>query len=170
MIIIRCTRRAASALGLRLLDDPASGTSPLGDWYVNLVPTSAGGIFLFMNEQSLLAVAVPRGEAMVLQAFVARVANILSMIGIPGDRIEVELEHFVDARAGRTSSKRLLGVMNDLATRFQDAIDVATPGNKISLSDLECKMARMPQATLAYRSAQEVALELLGSTTRFGVM
>jgi len=63
MIAIRCTAKAASALGLRLGNDPLpSGTSPLGDSYVNLVATAAGGVFLFMNEQSLLAVVVPRCE------------------------------------------------------------------------------------------------------------
>lgn len=60
--------------------------------------------------------------------------------------------------------------MNALAARFQEAIDAAAPQNRVSLSDLESTIARRPQATLAYRSAREVALELLGSTTRFGVM
>lgn len=55
-----------------------------------------------MNEQSLLAVAVPRREPLVLQVFVARVANVLSMIGVPDERIEIELEHsLMRVRAGR---------------------------------------------------------------------
>jgi hypothetical protein len=165
MITLRCTRRAADALGVRLLDDPAPGTSPLGDWYVNLVPTAAGELFLFMNEPSLLIVIVPRGETPVLQAFVARVGNVLSMIGLANGRVEEELGDFAETRAGKTQSKRLLGVMNDLAARLQEAIDAAGPRKKMSLSNFESKMANMPHATLGFRTASEAAWELLRAGT-----
>jgi hypothetical protein len=149
-------------------DDPPSGTSPLGDWYVNFIPTAGGGLFIFVNEQSLLIVAVPRGEPVLLHAFVARVGNVLSMIGVSNPRIEEELEHFVETRVGRTKSKRLLGVMNDLAFRCQLEIDDATPTSPVSLSDLELRLANMPHATLGFRTAREVALKLLSSQARFG--
>lgn len=170
MITFRFTRTAASALGIQLSDDPPPGTSPLGDWYVNLVPSVGGEAFIFMNEQSLLAVIVPRRERKVLQVCVARVANVLSMIGVSNERIEEELEHFLEVRAGKTISKRCLGVMNYLAARFQEAIGETTPGKPLSLSDFELKMANLPQPTLAYRSAKEMAFELLGTATRFGAM
>ncbi len=83
----------------------------MGDWYVNLIPTAAGGMFLFMNEQSLLAVVVPVGVPRLLHTFVARVGNLLSMIGLPNERIEREIEHFRDARAAKTTSKKVLGVL-----------------------------------------------------------
>src|SRR5690349_22596388 len=153
MITLRCTARAAGALGLQLDDDPPPGTSPLGDWYVNLIPTAAGGLFLFMNEQSLIMVVVPQDDRNILYAFVARVGNLLSMIGLPNKRIEHELEHFFDARAGKTKSKRLIGVMNDLALRCQEEIDRGTRSSPVSLSDLEMRIATMPQATIGYRTA-----------------
>jgi hypothetical protein len=37
MITLRCTEKAAKALGFRRSDNVPAGTSPLGDWYVNLV-------------------------------------------------------------------------------------------------------------------------------------
>src|SRR4051812_25712848 len=169
MITLRCTARAARSLGLQLADGPLpSGTSPLGDWYVNLVPTAAGGVFLFMSEQSLLMVVVPRGEPDIIHAFVARVGNILSMIGLSNDRIEQEIAHFVEARVGKTQSKRLIGVMNDLALRFQEEVDRASSRSPVSLSEFEFRMANMPQATLEFRTASEVALMLLLSRGRFG--
>jgi Domain of unknown function (DUF6933) len=113
-------------------------------------------------------VVVPRGEPDLLHAFVARVGNLLSMIGLSNERIEQELEHFVEARVSKTQNKRLLGVMNDLAFRFQEEIDGASPRSPVSLSDFEFRMANMPQATLGFRTASEVALMLLISKARFG--
>jgi hypothetical protein len=168
MVTLRCTTKAAKAFGFQPISNAPAGTSPLGDWYVNLIPTAGGGVFLFMNEQSLLTVIVPRAEQDLLNVFVKRVANILSMIGISNDRIELELLHFLELRAGKTTSKRLLGVMNDHAWRCQEAIDEGTPEAKVSLSDLEFSLANMPQATLAFRTAAEMTVQLLESDARFG--
>lgn len=170
MITLRCTARAAKALGFHLLDKPPSGTSPLGDWYVNLIPTAGGGMFVFVNEQSVLAVVVPAGVPALLNTFVARVGNLLSMIGLPNARIEREVEHFREARAAKTASRRVLGVMNDLAYHVQIALDEATPQAKVSLSDLELHLASIPQATLGFRTAREVALELLKSSAQHGAV
>lgn len=168
MITLRCTAKAADALGFSRIADAPSGTSPLGDWYVNLIPTRAGELYLFLNEQSLLVVAVPRHTPQLLQEFVARVGNILSMIGVPNKRIENEIEHFREARIGKTMSKRVLGVMNDAAWRCQEAAARATRQSKLSLSDLELRLAIMPQATLDFRTPAEVAVALLESPSSFG--
>lgn len=170
MITLRCTARAAKALGFDLLGNPPTGTSPLGDWYVNLIPTAGGGMFLFMNEQSLLAVVVPAGVPELLNMFVARVGNLLSMIGLPNRRIEQEIEHFTEARAAKTASRRVLGVMNDLGYHVQIAFDRASPQEKVSLSDLELSLATMPQATVGFRTAREMALELLKSPAQHGAV
>ena len=170
MITLRCTERAAKALGFRRKDDTPPGTSPLGDWYVNLVPTADGGLFLFMNEQSLLSVLVPRREMRSMNVFVARVGNLLSMLGVLNSRIEEEIEHFAEARVGKTVSKKLLGVMNDVAARCQERIERATPRSKVSISEFELYLANMPHATLGFRTAGEIALELLASPAEFGAV
>ena len=170
MITLRCTQKAAKALGFTLQAHVGGGTSPLADWYVNLIATVSGGAFLFMNEQSLLAVVVPRGTPDLLNTFVARVGNVLSLIGLPNGRIEQELVHFQQARVARTNSKRLLGVMNDLALHLQLALEDATPEEKLSLSAFELELATMPHATLQWRTASEMALELLNSPAQFGVV
>lgn len=168
MITLRCTEKAAKALGFRRSDDVPAGSSPLGDWYVNLIATVDGGVFVFMNEQSLLTVMVPRGEMKSMNVFVARVGNILSMLGVPNSRIEEEIDHFLEARVGKPASRKLLGVMNDLAARCQERIERATPHENVSISDFELELANMPQATLGFRTAGEVALQLLESSSEFG--
>lgn len=170
MITLRCTARAAKALDLHLLENPPSGTSPLGDWYVNLIPTAGGGMFLFMSEQSLLAVVVPVGAPAPLRMFVARAGNLLSMIGLPNERIEREIEHFRDVRVAKTASRKVLGVMNDLTYHVQIAFDRATPEEKVSLSDLELHLASIPQATLGFRRARDMGVDLLQSNARHGAV
>lgn len=170
MIILRCTSRAADVLDLSPADEPPLGTSPLGDWYLHLIPTRGGGLFLFMNEQSLLTVVVPMEEPELLETFVARVGNILSLCGLDNDRIEQELEHFREASVARTNSRSLIAIMNDLARRYQEAVDRATRRSKVSLSDLELKLASMPQAKLGFRTAGDVALDLLSSQAKFGAV
>ena len=140
----------------------------MGDWYINLIPTPAGELYLFLNEQSLLVVAVPRSTPNLLRGFVARVGNVLSMIGVSNKRIEREIEHFREARVGKTLSKRVLGVMNDAARRCQERAARATLESKLSLSDLELSLALMPQATLGFRTPAEVAVSLLESDSNFG--
>ena len=170
MITLRCTEKAATALGFHRIEDVQPGTSPLGDWYVNLIGTSGGGLYLFTNEQSLLTVLVPRHEMKSMNVFVARVGNILSMLGVPNDRIEQEVEHFAEARVGKTVSKKLRGVMNDLAARCQTRIETATPRSKVSISDFEFELANTPRATLGFRTAAEVAIELLASGAEHGAV
>jgi hypothetical protein len=170
MITLRCTEKAAKALGFRRMAHAPAGTSPLGDWYVNLIATIDGGLFLFVNEQSLLTVIVPRHAMTSLNVFVARVGNILSMLGLPNDRIDEEIRHFAEARAAKTASKKVIGVMNDLAARCQERIEEASPRSKVSISDFELRLANMPQAVLGFRTAGEVAIELLTSRAEFGAV
>ena len=163
MITLRCTRKAADALLASPVPDPPPGTGSLGEWYVNLVPTVGGSFFLFMNARSLLSVVVPLEDTSmeIMKLFVTRVANILALIGVPHVRIEEELEHFRDIRIGKTASRRLLGVMNEIAFHLQIALEESTQDKKLSLSDFEVQMAEMPQATMGWSCASKAAIKLL---------
>ncbi len=164
MIVIRCTAKAAIALNVRRRAFDVGNTSPLGDWYVNLIPTIGGGAFLFMNEASLLAVVVPHNTTDVLSEFVARVANILSMIGVSNARIESELTNFSEYCFAKTASPRLLGVLRDLGARLQESLERLKLGTKLSLSDFELELSEMPHATLQWKTPQRLAHALLNES------
>jgi hypothetical protein len=95
MITLRCTSRL-----LRFLDIvPATRlevtTAVLGDWYANLIPTVSGDLIVFVNEKTLLSVAIPIGEAHnLIPLFHLRVTNLLGMIGIPHNKILDEIRHY----------------------------------------------------------------------------
>jgi hypothetical protein len=129
MITIRCTEKAAKA-GVSPNGSGAWRHKPAGRLVRQPYRHGRRWSVSFVNEQSLLAVIVPRHEMKSMNVFVARVGNLLSMIGLANERIHEEIQHFTEARAGKTVSKRVIGVMNDLAARCQERIEEASPQSK----------------------------------------
>jgi hypothetical protein len=74
------------------LETPEPPTGALGDWYANLIPTYAGDLIMFVNERSLLTVAVPvRDIENLIPLFRVRVENLLLMIGVEQEVIDREI-------------------------------------------------------------------------------
>ena len=78
MLTFRCTRKLLEYLDVDPIEDPSPSTGKLGDWYANLVPTYSGDLILFVNEESLITVAVPTvlADDLIL-TFRSRVRNLL---------------------------------------------------------------------------------------------
>ena len=163
MITIRCTARAAKHLGVTPNPDAPSGTSILGDWFLNLIPTYAGGMLLFVNERSLVSLCVPAHLESPMNEFYRRVGSLLAMLKIPHETIYRELEHYHELIIGKTNSRVILGSMNELAYLMQCEFDKASPQNPVSLSDLEMYLAIVPMGSIRYKSPGDVAREILGS-------
>lgn len=162
MIVLHCTKRAFAPLGARgRFDEVPAGTSRLGDWYVNLVPSMAGEFFLFTNARSLASVVVPRSEPLTLQVFVRRVANLLSMLGVEDREIERELDHFQDVVIAKATNRSVLASMNWIAYYCQVAFEEGP--FPVSLSDLEMMLARTPTRSRGrLLFPRDVALALMG--------
>jgi hypothetical protein len=47
---------------------------------------------------------------------------------------------------------------------------MASPAAKVSISDFELELAKVPQPTLGFRTAADVAVELLASRAEFGAV
>ena len=163
MITIRCTEKAARHLGVARFPDAPSGTSILGDWFVNLIPTYGGELLLFVNERSLVSVCVPAHMERPLDEFYRRVANLLAMLQIPHETIYRELDHYRELTIGKTNSRVILGSMNELAYLTQCEFDKASPQNPVSLSDLEMYLAMAPMGAIRYKAPGNMAREILAS-------
>ena len=167
MIVLRPTRKAQKRLNVTLEDKPAASTSKLGDWYVNIVDTRAGELFVLVSDATLLAVALPTREQPFFALFVSRVANLLAMIDIPYRLIESELQHFTEVVFAKADSRRVQGSANDIAYRLQViAEDKARPGKPLSLSQAELFLAEMPHSPLGFNLPREIAAQLLSATGR----
>jgi hypothetical protein len=162
MITLRCTKKLQKFLEIDYADilKPASAT--LGDWYANLIPTFAGDLIIFVNEKSLLSVAIPIWESKNLfPVFRIRVANLLGMIGIYSKVIEKEISHFDQIQFGKTVNRSVLGSMNDFAWHYQIMAQEANSKADLSLSNAELKLSQMPCKPLDYSFPSEIAKELL---------
>jgi len=167
VVTLRCTRRLLVHLEIHPVDEPLPATGRLGDWYANLIFTDAGDLIIFVNERSLLTVAVPVWETKnLVEMFRLRVANLLSMIGVPTRAISEEIGHLAPLQFARTASRSLLGSMNDIAWQYQVMAEGGSAEGGLSLSDAENGLSEMPCGPLDYRFPRDVARELLGIPAR----
>ena len=136
----------------------------MSDWYANLVPTVSGDLIVFVNEKSLLTVAMPISESNnLLPLFRFRVSNLLKMIGVKSEEIENEMSHFNQVQFGKTVSRRILGSMNDISWQYQTIAEEAKNKTDLSLSKAELNLSQMPCKPIDYRFPSEIAKELLSS-------
>jgi len=162
MVTIRCTRKLFRFLEITPVENPEPATGALGDWYANLVPTYAGDLIVFVNERSLVTVAVPVREVEnLIPLFRLRVENLLLMLDIDQEAIDREISHLEPVQFARTASRGILGSMNDIAWNYQYLSEEAEVVSRLSLSDAELKLSLMPSGVLDHLLPAEVAIELL---------
>jgi hypothetical protein len=162
MVSLRLTHKLHKLLQIDLAEQLQPTTNRLGDWYANFVSTVSGDLIVFVNEKTLLSVAIPMWEAdRLLALFRVRVVNLLGMIGIQPRAIENELSHYDHIQFGKTKSRSVLGSMNDIAFQYQVLAEMAENKADLSLSNAEYRMSQMPCKPIAYRVPSEVVKELL---------
>jgi len=162
MITLRCTQKLQKFLGIVPANTLELSTATLGDWYANLVSTVSGDLIVFVNEKSLLTVAMPIWESNnLVPLFRLRVTNLLGMIGINSGEIRNEISHFDQVQFGKTVSRKILGSMNDIAWQYQTMAEEAENKTDLSLSKAELNLSQMPCKPIEYRFPAEIAKELL---------
>jgi hypothetical protein len=120
MYTLRCTRKL-----LRRIDDTPSGeavspTTMLGDWYANLLYLRPQQLVLAMNERTLLCVLVPAAPvATVAERLRLELGGLLRDIGVPEAKVEAERAAMEHVAIGATTSRAVLGCMNDAAFQLQ---------------------------------------------------
>ncbi len=145
MVTLRCTRKLLDFLAIKPVSEPIPSTGRLGDWYANLVPTDASDLIVFVSERSLVTVAIPAREAENLDSqFRARVQNLLAMLGVSIENIRSEIGHSQQVRFAKTSSRSVLGSMNDIASNYQFMAEGGGESGYLSLSDAEYELSNMP--------------------------
>jgi hypothetical protein len=162
MFTLRCTRKLLEFLDVEPVEEPEPPTGALGDWYANLIPTCAGYLIIFVNERSLITVAVPAWEAEhLISLFRLRVKNLLTGMGLPQGVIEKELGHLIPVQFAKTASRSILGCMNNMAWHYQVRAEQALEEGDLRLSPVELGLSQMPFSPLDYRFPTDVAEELL---------
>jgi len=162
MITLRCTQKLQKFLGIVPANKLELSTAALGDCYAHLVPTVSGDLIVFVNEKSLLTVAMPIWESKnLVPLFRLRVINLLGMIGINPMETRNEISHFDQIQFGKTLSRSIVGSMNDMAWQYQVMAETAENKTDLSLSNAELKLSQMPCKPIGYRVPADIAKELL---------
>ena len=162
MVTLRMTRKLQKLLDIELTGKLEPTTNKLGDWYANFVPTYSGDLIVFVNEKTLLSVAIPIWESEHLFSMLRlRVGNLLGMIGIQLKAIGNELRGYEQFQFSKTRSRRVLGSMNDFAFHYQIMAEEAESKADLSLSSAEYRLSQMPCKPINYKAPSDVAKELL---------
>lgn len=161
MLTLRCTRRLLVRLGAapRREGEASLPTTRLGDWHANLLYRPGGQLVLLVSDRALLPVLIAAKPAeTIVPRFVEALGAMLRRLDVPVDVISAELAQMTEVRIGRTSSRRILGTMNDFY-RMLDSY--RSPGR--SLEDVALQLAVSPCGPIAMQSPDDLAPRLLSS-------
>jgi hypothetical protein len=157
--------RATAKLLRRLKCAPAAAgaaTTRLGDWYGNLFSVGRQQFALFTSERSLLSVVLPAKEIRPLPiALTDGLRWLLSDLGVPRALIDAELAQMESCVIAATSSRSVLGSMNDHTFAAKLFLSESPP---LSLIEVHHRLAEVPLKAIGYRYPREVALDLLSAT------
>ena len=149
MVTLRCTQVIRGRLHLpKDLPEPPPSTCALGDWYVHLVRFGRSEFAVATSERSLLTVlfaarGLPSGLAPNLRA---PVGALLVALDVDRESVAREIAAMEPIAFGRTTNRRVLGSMNDLA--FQASVHLARGDDLLALSR---RLAETPLSAIGAR-------------------
>jgi hypothetical protein len=159
MFTIRCTRKLLRHLHA---DGPRSAPPPttiLGDWYANLLFTRHLRLVICVSERSLLPVFVAAKERSTFaERFRKGAESVMECVGVPRCFIEMELHQMLAVGIGATSSRRVLGSLNELQFLSRDLINERP---EFDLARLAAAIAETPCSLIKYESPKSMTMALL---------
>jgi len=167
MIQLRCTAKAQKQLGIKPseLGDIKDPDSTLGNWYLNLFTIDRRKTFLFMNDKTLLSFilfGVKKSNTIhIYEIFLKALNQLLLMEGFDTDVINKINDEYLDLEYTKTSSKKLLGNMNDIMDNYKYSIQIEGGFKYCNLNTIIYKINRMPQRNIGWKYSIDAAKELL---------
>ena len=162
MPLIRCTIKLQKEMGLKQADivDNEAPLSYLGAWHANLIHIDRKKCVLLVNDKTLLNFLIPdlaRVQIRVLDdGFRRLLPDVLASEGMSDDLINTILSEYQSIRYANTSSKSVLGSMNDLAFHYKHHILSEGGLNQCHLPDVIKRLNHMPMGALDYQYAADV--------------
>lgn len=119
MVTFRCARKFLQRARLTPSSALVVPSTRLGDWYATIVPFRSP-LVLTLSEAKLLAVAVPLAPSNSLkQRWPVATREPLLALGMPADGVAVEVDAMRTAVVGVTTSRRILGCLNEAVARVR---------------------------------------------------
>lgn len=168
MLQFRCTAKAQKALGLKSNDlvEPDAGGSLLGNWYINLFTVDRRKTFVFVNEKTLLSFVIFGVKKSNIkntpEIFLRGLDQLLALEGIGLDKINQVFSGYDSYEFTKTTSRSLIGNMNDLMDLYKHSILYEGGFETVDLGMVIRKINRTPQRNLGWSNSIELVRELLG--------
>lgn len=164
MFTLRCSKKLLDFMDAAPEEPKEVGTTALGDWYGNVIDTARGKLIIFINEKSLLTVAVVAKEVkageMILQ-FLERVEQLFYLLNMPQELIQKEFGQMDFINVTSFKSHRMSAIMGSIGSRCQRSAERDTNGATLKLSEVEISLANIPYQALGFKFPSEIASELL---------
>lgn len=120
-------------------------------------------LVLAVSARTLLPLLLPaRDPASLGPRLAATLGHVLRALGIPAQQVEEEQRHMGQTAFARTSSRQILGTMND----FDRMLDPA-PGQSLISAALE--LAKSPCGPIAMESPDRVTVDLFRQSAHVSV-
>jgi hypothetical protein len=153
---LRCTAKLLRRLNARPEAVAVPPSTRLGDWYAHLLSTRPSQLVLCVSERTLLPVLIPAREAeTLLPRFREAAREMLQAVGVPTEAVQDEDLAMATAAFGKTSSRRVLGSMNDFARMCDAYLE-----DRASWLDLSLRLADTPCSPLQMESPRRATLQL----------
>ena len=138
MVIVRGTKKFLDRVG-QAQTAPPKGTTVLGDWYATILFWKPQ-VALFVNERTLLPVLEPLAPTRTLLSRLPTTVELaLSLQGLSGAFISLEIEAMREATLAKTANRSVIGMLNEFAFLGEQWRPAA--GN---LLDLSLRLANVP--------------------------
>ncbi|MFC2017911.1 DUF6933 domain-containing protein [Chloroflexota bacterium] len=158
MGVIRCTRKLLSELQMKS-GDYSGQSAGIGGWHANLLRIDRRKCVLFTNDQTLYTFLVtgmkkPEFEN-ILEVFRLNLFKNLAKEKLPQSQVELVFSEHRELLITRTSSRSVLGSMNDLANQARYLIYDMGGLSNIDHDILNYELNRTPMGAIGYRSSRE---------------
>ena len=153
MAIIRCTAKLLKELAANQLTEPGQSPS-LWDWHANLLRIERKKWALFTNDQTLYSFFVRFVKRPLSPDFVEmfRLGLFKSMMGegFAEPLVDYALRDHRNVVIAKTTSRSVLGSMNDLSFQLKCLIETMGGLARADLSEVNREMNRIPMSAIKY--------------------
>jgi hypothetical protein len=143
VITLRCTAKLVRRFALSLnAPDDAVPSNVLGDWYAKPLNVGRDRWVLCLNERSNLPIFVPARNATFPADFPAELRKVLTLLGVPAEIAEPEVQRSSQFRFGKPIDRKIIGSLNDMA--FHADFELRRRANPVfasaALSEMPCRL------------------------------
>ena len=154
MFTLRCTARLRKRLGTTEETTSTPPSTKLGDWYAQLLFTRPQ-LVLCVSERTLLPVVIAaRDGSHLVPRLREAVGQMLRVLAVAEAVVAAEEDAMMDTVIGKTTSRQVLGSMNDFVRMLDSYLGVG------SLLEVSLHLAETPCGPLQMNSPREETIRV----------